>query len=584
MHSRIPAAKGFVANSFFTGLTPTEFFFHTMGGREGLVDTAVKTADTGYMQRKLVKALEDLAVHYDDTVRNSVNGIVQFTYGDDGLDPAAMEATNKPVDIIRLLAQSRSQHPDVEKNHPSLMPKDIKETVEKTLNTGEFINATQVFKNEIRDFWRNFTKDLIAKRVMLGIPVTENTSNQDANLFEEIPKAIIEVADNLKRITAPQLEYFLQTAIRKYGRAKVEPATAVGAVGAQSIGEPATQMTLKTFHFAGVASMNVTLGVPRIKEIMGASKKISTPIITATLVVNDNLAVARIVQGRIQKTTLGQIAKYIKEVYDPAGTYLLIKLDWETINAFQLEITTESVKKSILEQKKLKLKEPDVRVDSNSIRINPKTKEKHDVLFSLLHLKNKIANTLVKGIPGVERAVINIMDNGKYNLLVEGNALPEVMAIPGIIGEQTQSNHIIAIQSALGIEAARRTIITEIANTMTGHGILIDTRHLTLLADVMTYKGEILGVNRFGICKIRDSVLALASFEKTTDILFEAAARGRIEPIVGISECIIMGRPIPIGTGLFKVLQRTTQYILPQRGLLLDSPDFTISMGKKLSK
>lgn len=90
-HSKVPAAKGFVENSFYSGLTPTEFFFHTMGGREGLVDTAVKTAETGYMQRRLVKSLEDLCLHYDMTVRNSVGDIVQILYGGDGLDPTYME-------------------------------------------------------------------------------------------------------------------------------------------------------------------------------------------------------------------------------------------------------------------------------------------------------------------------------------------------------------------------------------------------------------------------------------------------------------------------------------------------------------
>ena len=101
--SRLPAAKGFVLNSFYSGLTPTEFFFHTMGGREGLVDTAVKTAETGYMQRRLVKSLEDLVQQYDNTVRNSSNEVIQFVYGGDGLDPMMMEGKDKPVDFQVLL-------------------------------------------------------------------------------------------------------------------------------------------------------------------------------------------------------------------------------------------------------------------------------------------------------------------------------------------------------------------------------------------------------------------------------------------------------------------------------------------------
>ena len=110
-HSKIPGAKGFVENSFYSGLTPTEFFFHTMGGREGLVDTAVKTAETGYMQRRLVKSLEDLVQHYDGTVRNSNNEVIQFKYGSDGLDPMMMEGKDKPVDFHRVLEHIQAASP-----------------------------------------------------------------------------------------------------------------------------------------------------------------------------------------------------------------------------------------------------------------------------------------------------------------------------------------------------------------------------------------------------------------------------------------------------------------------------------------
>jgi len=139
----------------------------------------------------------------------------------------------------------------------------------------------------------------------------------------------------------------------------IEPGTAVGALGATSIGEPSTQMTLKTFHFAGVASMNITLGVPRIREIINASKTISTPIITAPLVSNREVRTARIVKGRIEKTTLGEITKYIKEVFKESVCYLSIKLDIDAISSLQLEINAHTIKKSLLttdKSPKLKLK------------------------------------------------------------------------------------------------------------------------------------------------------------------------------------------------------------------------------------
>eukprot|EP00611_Tribonema_gayanum_P007283 TRINITY_DN1663_c0_g2_i3.p1 TRINITY_DN1663_c0_g2~~TRINITY_DN1663_c0_g2_i3.p1 ORF type:complete len:267 (-),score=26.88 TRINITY_DN1663_c0_g2_i3:80-880(-) len=143
----------------------------------------------------------------------------------------------------------------------------------------------------------------------------------------------------------------------------------------------------------------------------------------------------------------------------------------------------------------------------------------------------------------------------KYHLLVEGYGLAAVMGAAGIEGTRTKSNHIIEMEKTLGIEAARRTITEEISYIMSAYGISVDRRHLLLLSDVMSFKGEVLGITRFGVSKMRESVLMLASFEKTTDHLFDAAVHARRDAIVGVSECIIMGIPIPLGTGLFKLLR-----------------------------
>ena len=152
----------------------------------------------------------------------------------------------------------------------------------------------------------------------------------------------------------------------------IQPGEACGAVAAQSIGEPTTQMTLKTFHFAGVASMNVTLGVPRIKEIINATDKISTPIIKAKLENETSVVAARIVKGRIEKTELGDVAEYIKEVYSPQGCYLSLKIDLQAIEALQLEVSLDSIIQSILKTGKLKVKERHVRkISHNKIHIEP---------------------------------------------------------------------------------------------------------------------------------------------------------------------------------------------------------------------
>jgi DNA-directed RNA polymerase III subunit RPC1 len=571
--SRKPNAKGFVLNSFYSGMTPTEFFFHTMGGREGLVDTAVKTAETGYMQRRLMKALEDLSVQYDWTVRDSVKGIVQFAYGDDSLDPAGMEGKERPVDFGRILQQVKTTHPCPEE--PSLSHTEVQALVDSLINTMDKTEQSIKISDQFRDEVGYFFRGQQEKRD--NLPIMTGYVNDLRDLTTQFAACAIDakrpsgrhIVDKLHRVTKTQLEVFFDTCLKKYERAIIEPGTAVGALGAQSIGEPGTQMTLKTFHFAGVASMNITLGVPRIKEIINATRTISTPIITAPLVNDKEERPARIIKGRIERTTLGEITEYVKEVFKRHDCYLSVKIHAPTIQALQLEINADTIKRAILATPKLKLKEKHVQVRNNCrVRIYPVEQSREQMFFSLQALKNAIPRVIVSGIPTVERAIINHQQH-KFNLIVEGYNMGAVMAIPGVVATQTKSNNVIEVQQTLGIEAARKTIIHEMLYTMESHGIGLDTRHVMLLADIMTYKGEVLGITRFGIGKMKDSVLMLASFEKTTDHLFDAAVHARRDPIEGVSECIIMGAPVPLGTGILKVLRKQRPISFPKRPPLL---------------
>lgn len=203
---------------------------------------------------------------------------------------------------------------------------------------------------------------------------------------------------------------------------------------------------------------------------------------------------------------------------------------------------------------------------------------KENLFFGMEVLIRALPNVLVEGIASVHRAVISILteDPETYGLVVEGDNLQSVMNVEGIIGRETVSNDVIEVQRVLGIEAARITIINEISMTMKNHGIAVDTRHLMLLADIMTFKGVTLGIQRHGVQKMKDSVIMLASFEKTTDHLFDAAVYNRADTIEGVSECIIVGAPVPIGTGLFKLLRKTTYKPKPQTPLLLSSPEFSL--------
>jgi DNA-directed RNA polymerase III subunit RPC1 len=246
-------------------------------------------------------------MQYDSTVRNSENTVVQFTYGDDGLDPDKMEDDDRPVDFNRLFMTIKEVTPS--RDEPTLTPDDIRATVKSILAEKEG-KVPSLFLKEIEEYF-------------------DCASRQ----YEEItrcvhsPDEVTTLTWDSCRFTKTQLNDFLGQAVEKCTASYVQPGEAVGAVGAQSISEPGTQMTLKTFHFSGISSMNVTLGVPRLKEIINASKIISTPIITAKLEQDSSKIAARIVKATIEKTTLGEVAKYIKEVFSANGCYISISLD-----------------------------------------------------------------------------------------------------------------------------------------------------------------------------------------------------------------------------------------------------------------
>ncbi len=366
------------------------------------------------------------------------------------------------------------------------------------------------------------------------------------------------------------IKKFIDICWVKYMRAKIEPGSAVGAVGAQSIGEPGTQMTLKTFHFAGVASMNVTLGVPRIKEIINAAKVINTPIIEAKLVAERSEAAARIVKGRIEKTYLSDIASIIEEVYGSEQTYVGVHIDVKTIKKLQLEIDLPRVAKAIVRAPKLKIDERRIQLIDSRDRLRVYVAHNAESPFDAAKaLKRDLGRIVVTGINEANRAVVS-QEKGCYKVLVEGYGLKQVMTTVGVVGTHTKTNHVMDMREILGIEAARTSVYNEIQTTMKQHGMSIDPRHVMLLADVMTYKGEVLGITRFGVAKMKDSVLMLASFEKTTDHLFDAAIYGKEDGIQGVSESIILGNPAKgLGTGL-PALVSVQPKLRPPRPLLFD--------------
>lgn len=489
---------------------------------------------------------------------------MQFMYGGDGLDPTDMEGKDKPLDYERVFSHVQCSFPM--KDEEPLSSKEIRQMALHVLDGSDFEHCGTEFNKDLRAFVEDFAKKVEKKDPQLSV---------GAGASERSRSNVLSWVD---RCTKSQLKQFLDLCKEKYSRAKIEPSTAVGALCAQSIGEPGTQMTLKTFHFAGVASMNITLGVPRIKEIINASRFISTPIISAPLMNDKNADEARGVKGRIEKTLLGEVSEYIEEVFLPNSCFILVKLAMDRIKLLKLEVDVDSIRFAICSTRKLKLKPQQVTALSKSeLCIYPSESSKSSLHYTMQQLKSDLPNVLIKGHKNVNRAIIHVDETqgDTFKLLVEGDDLLSVMSTVGVKGTAATSNNTAEVEKVLGIEAARATIMNEINVTMKSHGMSIDTRHVMLLADLMTFKGEVLGITRFGLAKMKESVLMLASFEKTSDHLFDAALHGQTDSIDGVSECIIMGIPMSIGTGMFKLLHKPDKTGPPsRRNLIFDNPVF----------
>ncbi len=337
-------------------------------------------------------------------------------------------------------------------------------------------------------------------------------------------------------VTDEEFEAIAGQVVEDFDRAQVVPCEAVGVVAAQSIGEPGTQMTMRTFHYAGVAEINVTLGLPRLIEIVDARKIPSTPTMTVRL--DGEYArdrdLAREVAWSIESINilhLGSIAT------DLAEMNVLIELNEEVMA--QRKISVEEVAERLSEVTKLIVGRQDY-----TLTLAPKESSYRD----LLQLVEKIKNISLKGVEGIKRVVIR-KEGDEYVLYTEGSVLKEVIEFEGVDPARTKTNNITEIAEVLGVEAARNSIINEANDTLREQGLTVDVRHIMLVADMMTCDGEIKQIGRHGISGEKVSVLARAAFEVTVNHILDAAIRGDVDYLKGVTENVIVGQPIKLGTG-----------------------------------
>jgi len=346
------------------------------------------------------------------------------------------------------------------------------------------------------------------------------------------------------KLTESQIRKVIEATYKSYMKAQIEPGEAAGTVAAQSVGEPGTQMTLRTFHYAGVRELNVTLGLPRLIEIVDARKIPSTPTMTVFLDEEhkSSLEKAKEVVTRIERIVVENIAKSIE--YDMVNASFIVELDEEILQDKDLD--TDFVKKAIE-----KLKIGKVEVEGASLIISPEITAQDKIK----RLRERILTLRLKGIKGIKRVLIQ-KENDEYVLHTDGSNLSEVLKIKGIDMMRVYTNNISEIAEVLGIEAARNAIIKEAFQVLDQQGLDVDVRHVILVADLMTSTGRIRQIGRHGISGEKSSVLARAAFEVTVKHLLDAAAHGEEDALEGVTENVIVGQPIPLGTGLVELFMR----------------------------
>lgn len=390
----------------------------------------------------------------------------------------------------------------------------------------------------------------------------ELISYLEKNLGGKVSEAIYNDAmDQLIRfwekygLTLEELNDIIKEIIERYEKSLVEPGEAVGTIAAQSIGEPSTQMTLRTFHYAGVREFNVTLGLPRLIEIVDARKKPGTPIMEIYLDEEHKYSEekAREVQRRIETTIIENVAKRID--VDPVMG-ISIELDKSMME--DKGVSINDVCKAL---EKLKLGDIDVDEHSGIVSIQWKTMPDYT---KIERIRRKIFKARIKGIKGINKVIIQKRvvpqpdgtEKEEYVLIAEGSNLLEVMKVPGVDHRKVFTNNIKEVEEVLGIEAARTAIIREIMNVLEDQGLDVDIRHVMLVADIMTWSGSVKQIGRHGVAGEKPSVLARAAFEMTVQKLAEAAIAGEMDPLVGVTENVIIGQPIPLGTGIVELYMK----------------------------
>ncbi|MFT4304662.1 MAG: DNA-directed RNA polymerase subunit A'' [Candidatus Woesearchaeota archaeon] len=357
-----------------------------------------------------------------------------------------------------------------------------------------------------------------------------------------IPKSLLdEVEKNIPKGTSDKkIKEILEEVKKDYDETIVDPGESVGLVAAQSIGEPGTQMTLNTFHFAGVSEMNVTVGLPRIIEILDGRDKISTPMMEVYL--KSPYKEGKEIKTLAQTIKESKLKDILTEInVDVMESSLEIILDKDKISI--LKITPSQIAKKLEKT----VKNSTLKTENNIIHI--KTKGKELGLNELLRLKQTLKEVYIKGIKGITQ-VLPVKREEEFIIVTAGSNIKDIMKLDFVDKRRTFSNDINEIANVLGVEAARQAIINEVYKVIQVQGLDINIRHIKLVADAICMIGKVKGITRFGIVKEKSSLLARASFETPIKHIIEGALVGEKDNLTSVVENVMLNQPVPVGTGL----------------------------------
>ncbi len=361
----------------------------------------------------------------------------------------------------------------------------------------------------------------------------------------DLPQLIWEEIDKVskdRKLSEQQKEKLINSVKKEYMKSSFEPGEALGIISAQSISEPATQMTMRTYHFAGSAGLQITLGLPRLIEIFDARKEPTTPMMTLYLKSKFNT-----------KEDGEEIAKQLREKkMKNFSDTISVDLTNKKIK-IELKKIKQSEKKETMEKLEKTFKNYTIKLNGERIEIEPK--EGEITIKELEKLKKKILAFHVSGLQGIKNSIL-VKEGKDWVIKTLGSNFEKILLMEEFDIRKCYTNNIHEIAKFLGIEAARTALMKEIRDTLEQQGLDIDQRHIMLVADIMTLTGEIRAVGRYGIAGTHTSVLTRAGFEETVKHLVKASVRGEIDTFEGIFDNVMINKQIPVGTGMFELVAK----------------------------